>query len=311
MSSRTKPSQPFSQAPNRVLAIGFHGDEQQTLQQNLNELAYSAEFVGDIKHAQKTIESLSPSDFCCYLIAEHCFSDEHFQAFQNLRKQPIYQHIPVVLQLQSNQPEIIQKGLAIEVFFYLIAPYSLGLLKSVLNAANHGFNHYQQISPKIRQFAASQPLLQYAEFTVQTVEQAHDLASVLSYMTPDPKKSTIGLFELILNAIEHGNLEIGYLNKTKFISEGRLKEEINQRLLDDKYRERKVSIILSRTADSLVFIIKDDGSGFDAEPYLDFNQMRAMDNHGRGIMIANQFSFYELHYSDNGSCVTAVIYLNR
>jgi hypothetical protein len=49
--------------------------------------------------------------------------------------------------------------------------------------------------------------------------------------------------------------------------------------------------------------IKDCGDGFDPTPYFHLGQGRAYDPHGRGIAMANAFSFKSLEYSDNGSRV--------
>ena len=50
----------------------------------------------------------------------------------------------------------------------------------------------------------------------------------------------------------------------------------------------------------------DVGRGFDWQPYIDFTAERAMDNHGRGIVMAVQMSFDSIEYHGTGSEVVAL-----
>ncbi|MDX1351897.1 MAG: ATP-binding protein, partial [Thiomicrorhabdus sp.] len=136
------------------------------------------------------------------------------------------------------------------------------------------------------------------------------LSSVLSFMTPNQKRVEIGLFELIVNGIEHGNLGIGYQEKTRLTAKGTLQAEIERRLDLPENQHKHVEICVERFNDCLQFMIKDCGQGFDYKSYLDYVANRSLHHHGRGIMIANQLSFDALDYQEPGSKVICKVNLN-
>ncbi|MCF6298519.1 MAG: ATP-binding protein, partial [Thiomicrorhabdus sp.] len=142
--------------------------------------------------------------------------------------------------------------------------------------------------------------LQTASFHIKTIEDAKSLACALAFITPKPQEAVVGLFELMTNAIEHGNLEITYEEKTTLILTNQLQAEIKRRQKLPENRDKFVSIKFERNSNALQFTIQDMGQGFNHASYLDFSVERAMDSHGRGVMIANKLSFDELHYEDNG-----------
>ncbi len=64
-----------------------------------------------------------------------------------------------------------------------------------------------------------------AEF--RTIEDAQNLAILLAKQCPDYDRVLFGLRELMINAVEHGNLEIGYEKKAFFTRKTDLKRRCN------------------------------------------------------------------------------------
>ncbi len=110
----------------------------------------------------------------------------------------------------------------------------------------------------------------------------------------------MGLHELIVNAIEHGNLELSSELKKRHDYLDFLK----RRALESPYRERRVTISVHITTETLTCTIRDQGPGFD---------WRALPNpgdpdnlfkpHGRGIIMASNF-FDQFSFNDSGNEVT-------
>jgi hypothetical protein len=121
----------------------------------------------------------------------------------------------------------------------------------------------------------------------------------------------MGLMELMLNAVEHGNLGITYDEKSKLIAENGLQEEIERRLALPEYADRIATARFRRVGKSLIFTIKDEGQGFDWKSYLEMSLDRLMDNHGRGIAMSRSISFTHLEYRGKGNCVEATIIIPR
>ena len=106
----------------------------------------------------------------------------------------------------------------------------------------------------------------------------------------------LGLTELLVNAVEHGNLEISYDEKTELTRERALQREISRRLALPAYRDRVAAVRFERSGGRVQVEICDQGPGFDPEPYLTIDPRRVFDSHGRGIAIAKLLSFDRLEY---------------
>lgn len=112
----------------------------------------------------------------------------------------------------------------------------------------------------------------------------------------------LGLVEILSNAIEHGNLGISYEEKTQALeSEAGLERLYQERALDPRRGNRRVTVEFSMTPDAAEWIISDQGEGFDwrtmPDPLADENLLEA---HGRGILLARmQFNEFEFRGSGN------------
>ena len=126
-------------------------------------------------------------------------------------------------------------------------------------------------------------------------------------MCPEPDLVIVGIIEIIINGLEHGNLGVGYKLKTELLKQGTWTEEVERRLLLPENEGKSVSASIEKTDDEIRFEFSDDGEGFDYKSYLDFDPMRSQDLHGRGIALAKAVVFDELSYLDGGSKVVASI----
>jgi two-component sensor histidine kinase len=73
----------------------------------------------------------------------------------------------------------------------------------------------------------------------------------------------LGLRELLINAVEHGCLEIGFDLKTEISESKDYLEFLLERQKQPEYRTRKVQVEYDIRAARIVFRITDDGKGFD------------------------------------------------
>jgi len=292
-----------------LLVVGFGAAEKNALQNLLKEDDIQLIFKQNLSAAIDSIHKSSSNQFQAYLIHENALDDSKFEAFYSLKQQPKFQFLPIILQVLSSQSPSIEKCMAIGLSFYLIQPYTSALLRKVLSSSTQGFMNHLEINRRLTSFSNSRALLQQSVFHIQTPSDAQAVSSILSYLTPEPKRTSVGLFELMLNSIEHGNLEIGYDEKTKLIKNGFLQEEIQHRLTQDAYRDKFTVVTYERTDNAMSITIADSGKGFDYAPFLNFEERRAMEYHGRGILIANKFSFDSLEYQNQGATVVCKINL--
>jgi anti-sigma regulatory factor (Ser/Thr protein kinase) len=175
------------------------------------------------------------------------------------------------------------------------------MLLAIVAAAVGFHKDRQQLEDQIAQHADSYRLLVNGEFHFRTLDEARQLTLMLSRACPDPQRVAMGLSELLVNAIEHGNLAISYADKSRLLQMGRWQEEVEERLLNSQYNSRKVVVKFAADDDAIQIHILDEGDGFDWQPFLDFSPERAFDPHGRGISMARMMSFDSLEYQGKGN----------
>ena len=150
-------------------------------------------------------------------------------------------------------------------------------------------------------------LMKSLQFQFRTIEEAEKLAVFLANFFHDPDRVVQGLAELMINAIEHGNLGIGYDAKIELCRTGNWSSEIRQRLDSPAFRDQVAEIAMTRKDGGTYVVITDQGEGFDWKRYLKIDPARAGEAHGRGIAMANSISFDKLTYNESGNKAIAFV----
>lgn len=210
--------------------------------------------------------------------------------------------VPVVIATGRGDIKSISETLAAGARYHLSKPMQATHLLAVLRSAIDEQRARKAIEKSLGEAAQSIGLLESGTFRFSTVAQAHRLARGLAQACSDPSRSLLGLQELLINAVEHGNLGISYADKSFLMLENRLQEEIDRRAQDPACSHLKVSVHLVREADGLSLTIQDQGKGFAWQDYLEFSPERAFDLHGRGIAMSST-SFDAIEYQGNGNTV--------
>ncbi|MBS0170839.1 MAG: response regulator [Nitrospira sp.] len=229
------------------------------------------------------------------------------EVLKRMKAHPVLSQVPVIMQTAAGTQQQILEGLQAGAYYYLVKPYDKATLLAIVDAAVRDHSNYLEIRHDLRRTTATMRLLESATFTFKSPDEAKNMATLLAHAYPDPNRVVTGILELTLNAVEHGNLEIGYAQKTQLIEEDKLDEEIRRRLSDPLYASRVVTAHFARHPTKLSLQISDQGKGFDWKKYLDFDPDRAFDTHGRGIAMANKLSFDQIEYRGTGNRVITVL----
>lgn len=282
-------------------------------------------FIGLIKHYLKGLpyivitanggkEALSilkrnPEGFDLVLLDKFMDDMNGLDVLQFIKDDPLLKILPVILQTSDTAQDKILEGIRAGAYYYLTKPFSDEQLQAVVaNALRQ--NQYSQLARKeLSQFIDTLQQIDTITLRFQTREQAHHLAGLLSNACGLNRVQEMGLMELLVNAVEHGNLAISYQEKTQLINDNRLADEINHRLTLPQYAAKFATVSFTREKSRLYFIISDQGSGFAWERYLDMHLDRIHDNHGRGIAMAKNVAFTTLHFKEPGNIVEASISL--
>jgi DNA-binding response OmpR family regulator len=122
----------------------------------------------------------------------------------------------------------------------------------------------------------------------------------------------LALNEVLINAIEHGNLE---LPVNYFVENpGAEKKETvfdlkNERLKDSQYADKKITINYQFQNDETAVTIADEGPGFDPSTVVDFlisDDLTKAEGCGRGLMLL-KYAVDEIRFNEKGNEVTLVI----
>ena len=223
-----------------------------------------------------------------------------------LNKQPNLVKPPIIMLTGADDPKQIKEGIDAGVFYYLTKPVQAELLRSVTASAVREARQQRTLRMELKRHRSSFMLMEQAIFHLRTLDEAENISCFIANCFPDSERILPVIAELIINAVEHGNLQISYEEKTKLIEAGKWREELNRRAKQPEYKEKKVEIVFSKDGEDYSLKISDQGNGFAWKKFLDINPARALDNHGRGVARANMI-FSKLEYNKQGNQVLAVI----
>jgi CheY-like chemotaxis protein/anti-sigma regulatory factor (Ser/Thr protein kinase) len=212
---------------------------------------------------------------------------------------------PVVMQSGAILPEQIAEGIEAGAFYYLTKPYTPQTLQAIVRAVVTDLELRAEVAALTDRYRESLGHLASAHLSFTTPDDVNRVTGMLAALCPDPDTAATGLVELLLNAVEHGNLGITYGEKKQLMYAGGWEEEVQRRLCLPEYRDRTASVVFTRRDGELEFRITDQGGGFDWTRYLDFDPERSLDPNGRGIAMARRHSFAAVEFQGNGNEVVA------
>jgi CheY-like chemotaxis protein len=226
---------------------------------------------------------------------------------KRIKANPQLQSTPVIMQTAAGAPEQVKEGLSAGAHYYLVKPYERESLLTIVRGAFADGESRAALQAKLAEHGNALQLMGAAEFSLQSLNEAATLAAFLAQACPEPERAVLGISELLVNAVEHGNLAITYDEKSQLRREERWTEEVTHRLSLVENRMKRVRVSFSREVDQVSLRIRDEGHGFDWERYLEFDPARAFDPNGRGIALARMASFSSLEYEGCGNSVVVTI----
>ncbi|WP_236847069.1 ATP-binding protein [Brachyspira catarrhinii] len=112
------------------------------------------------------------------------------------------------------------------------------------------------------------------------------------------------LYEVAINAIEHGNLGISYETKKEWIEKNIYHEKLAELLKTEAAKNTFVEISLEIENGYITLIVRDEGEGFKPQKAIEkIKQEDFMRNSGRGMMMMKSY-FDEIKYNETGNSIT-------
>jgi DNA-binding response OmpR family regulator len=253
--------------------------------------------------------STAPGRFDVVLLDRVMPDMDGIEILRRMKSRPEIGHTPVIMQTSLATDNAIAEGLQAGAYYYLTKPFAADTLVAIVAAAIRDNRDYLELQREVRQASRTLSCLSHAEFSFRTPDEAHDIATLLAQAAPDPGRVVLGLCELMLNAVEHGNLSITYAEKSALGGGEALAAEVARRLADPSNASKLARIEFLRSASELRFVVRDCGHGFNWQGYLEMSPDRAFDTHGRGIAMSRMLSFDRLRYLGSGNEVEAIVIL--
>ena len=202
-----------------MLVVDDHALDRKLLTAYLTPEGYAVETASDGVEAWGKLNA-EPERYDVVLLDRTMPRMDGMQLLTRMKEEEHLRMVPVIMQTALAGREQILEGIRAGAYYYLTKPYDVDMLRSVVRTAVTDHQGYKDLQSQVKKGFDSLRLLEKAVFTFQTVEQARDLGTLLANTCPDPNATVIGLTELLVNAVEHGNLGITYEEKTRLFANG-------------------------------------------------------------------------------------------
>ena len=216
---------------------------------------------------------------------------------------------PVVLLIDAGQGESTIEGLRAGALDYVQQPIHAEAFAQVLQRAIHSLPVSVDDAPGVERLEyvlVMGPDPSYVESTVTWLIQG----TAMGLMEARQLHLRAALQELVMNAVEHGCLELRYRDKIEAMAKDQYDELIQQRRKDGRFRDRRVTIraIYDKRQQVLTYQIADQGKGFNWKTRVGsrYDVCPTGDASGRGIFLAQSF-FPDVTYNDRGNEVTLTV----
>ncbi len=294
-------------ARERILLVEDEPTYMAILSSYLSDSDFDVVEAGDGEEALKILEK--DNQFDLVVSDKRMPKMDGIELAQRMKHDRNLKHIPLIIQTGDSSQEELRKGVQAGVFYYLAKPFDEDTLLTIVRSALSDRKRNEIFEKRISSQRNALGNFVRGEFHIRHLDEAQNTAFLLGSLYPRPELAATGLYELMLNAIEHGNLGIGHMEKARLLASGGWEAEVERRLGMPENASKVVRVQFAQMPGRLEVMITDEGQGFAWQPFLEIEPSRATQGSGRGIAKANLISFDELIYQGKGNQVQAISYL--
>ena len=280
------------------------------LKEYLGEMGYNTMEANDGAEAWSILQKFD-HQFDAIILDRIMPNMDGLEVLKKIKAHPKLNDIPVIMQTGAVEKHEILEGLQAGCYYYLTKPFERDMFVSIIKTAVADHLSYRSVQEALKKQNRSLMLLDSGKFSFRTLDESRSLTTLLAAACPEPDIVATGLSELLINAVEHGNLNISYTEKSHLLSEHKWEDEVKLRLKQKEYMERTVFVKFNRNEQEIIISIADQGNGFEWQEYLELSPERSSHSHGRGIAMANILSFDKIEYQGNGNEVVVTLNLKK
>ena len=194
----------------------------------------------------------NPKDVDIVMIDKMKFPKCTLDLVDKIRSQPESRFTPIILQNEG----IFEEAFNTPAILRLNPSFQENAMRSIVDRAKYDVVKHQLLMKHLKKPTALIPTITY-----KTIDDAYPLAASLAQGAKDAIGVAEGLSEILINAVEHGNLGLGKAKKN-FITKGTYDTEIKIRLEDPVLGARHATVQVEESANERVVTIGDEGKGF-------------------------------------------------
>ena len=279
----------------------------QILREHLEEEGYGLVEAADGEEAWTLLEA-EGEPFYAVLLDRMMPKLDGLTVLNRMMAHEKLKNIPVIMQTAAGAAYEVQEGVEAGAFFYLTKPFDRPMLLAIVGAAVRKAVKHREVHCDLERQSRSVRNMQSGTFRIRTLDDVHNLSVLLANACPEPEKVVMGMNDLLMNAVEHGNLGITYEEKTQLQATEAWEEEVHRRLQRSENLNKYVEITFERHHGEIHVLITDQGDGFDWSKFESFSSDLALASHGRGIAMAKALCFDRLEYHGVGNEVLCVVH---
>ena len=286
----------------KVMAVDDDEINLEILIKNLKDSGYDTLAYNDGQEAWQHMND-NPESFDIVLLDKMMPKMNGIDLLCKMKEHSLLKNVPVIIQTGDVGVNEVKEGMDRGAYYYLCKPFDPTVMVAMVNAASRDCIKRNNIYKHITDETTIAEMLIDGSFEYGSIAEAKKLASALSFNAQKPDRIYTALLELMVNSIEHGMLDIGYEEKGKLLSSGRLMEEVNKRLSTPQNSNKKVRVVVKCHANEIEVVISDGGNGFKWQKYIDFDPLRLTEPNGRGIATAKLMGT-KVNFNETGNVVT-------
>lgn len=231
------------------------------------------------------------------------------ELLESIRK--ISKDVIIVFITGHGNEELALQALQLGANNYLKKPVDITEIKTITN------RYYDVIKSKALQ-SNIVDLIRHREMEIEIDSDMNLVQSLANYLSEktgnffDSKERMrieLGLNELLINAIEHGNWEISYDEKNQALLDDRISDLYKAKREHPDNLQKKVLVKYKQSEKFCEWIITDDGKGFDWKLIPNPSNAQLTRINGRGILLS-KLQFDEFEYIGKGNIVRIKKYFN-
>jgi CheY-like chemotaxis protein len=217
-------------------------------------------------------------------------------------------HLPVILMTGHGSEDIalqaLQRGAASYVPKKNLARDLLDTIDNILHAAAAEQDE-ERVLKSLTEWESSFVLDNDVSMVMPLVRHLeHPLRSLKLCNANGLLRTAVSLREALMNAIEHGNLELS--SGLRDDDERAYRELREQRRREEPYRDRRVYVQATFTPRQAAYVIRDEGAGFPVSSLPDHKNPAALEKtEHRGLFLILTF-MDEVTYNEKGNQITMV-----